>query len=102
MERDGAPVGMPSPERPAFLFDQVSRSIFRLIINLNQKVLYFDRVYSPTVFWVKLEGLDFKEGASVKKLSVNGNDLALDATDKFQPTEMFKFVPATEKTLGAP
>ncbi len=102
MRAVGAPVGMPSPERPAFLFDQVSRSIFRLIINLDERVLYFDRIYSPTVFWVKLGGLDFTEGAPVKSLSTNGNDLAYDATDRFQPASMFKFVPATEETLGGP
>lgn len=101
MRTVGAPVGMPSPERPAFMFDQVSRSIFRLIINLSERVLYFDRIYSPTVFWARLDGLDFGEGAPVTKLSTNGNDLALDATDKFTPATMFTFAPATETVLGA-
>jgi hypothetical protein len=73
-----------------------------LIINLNKRVLYFDRVYSPTAFWVRLDGFDLKEGASVKKVSVNANDLAFDATDKFTPAKMFTFVPATEATLGGP
>lgn len=100
MRTVGAPVGMPTPERPAFMFDQVSRSIFRLIINLNERVLYFDRIYSPSVFWVKLSGLDFSEGAPVRKLSVNKEDLALDATNKLAPAEMFTFAAATESTLG--
>jgi hypothetical protein len=57
---------------------------------------------APRFFWVRLEGLDFSEGARVKKMSVNGNDLALDATEKFEPAQMFAFAPATETTLGGP
>jgi choloylglycine hydrolase len=57
---------------------------------------------SPTVFWVKLDGLDFREGAPVKKLVTAGNDLALDVTDRFRQMEMFTFLPATESTLGGP
>lgn len=101
MRTVGQPVGMPSPERAAFINDSVSRTIFRLIINLNKRVFYFDRVYSPAVFWVKLQDLDFREGAPVKKLSVNGNNLAFDVTKKFTNAKIFTFVPSTEATLGA-
>jgi len=99
----GFPFGMPSPERRATHTEAsptVSFTIFRLILNLNQRVMYFDRVFSPTVFWVRMDGLDFSEGAPVTKLVTAGNDLAYDATDKFQPAEMFEFVPGTEETLG--
>jgi choloylglycine hydrolase len=99
----GFPFGMPSPERAATHTEAsptVSFTIFRLILNLNQRVVYFDRVFSPTVFWVRMDGLDFSESAAVKKLVTVGNNLAYDATAKFQPAEMFKFVPSTEKTLG--
>jgi choloylglycine hydrolase len=105
MRNVGMPFGMPSPERPAAHAEaspSVSFTIFRMILNLDKRVLYFDRVFSPTVFWIRLEGLDFSKGASVKKLVTAGNDLALDVTDKFQPSAMFVSIPATEKTLGGP
>lgn len=99
----GFPFGMPSPERAATHAEaspSVSFTIFRLILNLNKRVMYFDRVFSPTVFWVRMDGLDLNKGAPVKKVSVNNNDLALDVTDKFQPADMFAFLQSTEETLG--
>lgn len=102
MRTVGQPIGMPSPERPPFLNDSVSRTIFRLIISLRSRTLYFDRVYSPTVFWMHLDGLVLDEGAPVKRLSVNGNDLAFDVTGKFEPAEMFAFVPALDKAGTCP
>jgi choloylglycine hydrolase len=105
MRNVAMPFGMPSPERPVGYGEAsptVSATIFRVIMNLDQRVLYFDRVMSPTVFWVKLDGLDFREGAPVKKLVTAGNDLALDVTDRFRQMEMFTFLPATESTLGGP
>lgn len=101
MRNVGQPFGLPSPERQAFAEGAVSHTVFRTIMNLDKRILYFDRVMSPTVFWVRLEGLDFSEGTPTKKLSTADNALALDATDKFQPAEMFEFISGTEKTLGA-
>lgn len=103
MRNVGMPFGMPSPERKGThqeASSAVSFTIFRIILNLNRGVLFFDRVLSPTIFWVRLDGLDFSEGAPVKKLVTAGTDLALDATEKFAPVEMFTFVPATEASLG--
>ncbi len=103
MRNVGIPFGMPTPERQSTHAEasaDVTFTIFRLIMNLSQRVIYFDRVFSPTVFWVKLDELDFNEGAPAKKLATSGNDLAYDVTDKFKPAEMFAFAPATEETLG--
>jgi choloylglycine hydrolase len=103
MRNVGIPFGMPTPERQATHAEaspNVTFTIFRMILNLTQRMLFFDRVMSPTVFWVKLDGLDFDEGAPVKKLATAGNDIALDATDKFKPAQMFAFLPATELVSG--
>lgn len=105
MRNVAMPYGMATPERKVGYGDAsptVSFTIFRILLNLDKRVLYFDRIMSPTVFWVRLEGLDFSEGAPVKKLVTAGNDLAFDATDKFQPAKMFVSIPATETTLGGP
>ena len=101
MRNVGMPFGMPSPERQATHAEAsptVSFTIFRTIMNLDERVIYFDRVFSPTVFWVKLDGLDFSQGAPVKKLVTANNDLALDATQKFVPAPMFQFIGSTETT----
>lgn len=103
MRNVGFPFGMATPERQAGhteASEAVSVTIFRMILNLDERVMFFDRVLSPTVFWVRMDGFDFSEGAPVLKLPTNGNDLAFDATDRFQPAEMFEAVPATEATLG--
>lgn len=94
---------MPSRERPATHTEasaSVSFTIFRLILNLDKRLVFFDRVFSPTVFWVRLGGLDFSEGAPVTRLVTAGDALAYDATGKVQPATMFDFVPGTEATLG--
>jgi len=101
----GFPFGMPSQERRGShteASEAVSFTIFRLILNLDRRIVFFDRVFSPTVFWVQLDKLNLDKGAPVLKLVTAGNDLALDATAKFQPAKMFDFVPGTEKTLGGP
>ncbi len=104
MRNVGMPFGMPSPERQAVHAEAsptVSFTIFRTIMNLNKRMLYFDRVFSPTVFWINIAKLDFKKGAPVKKLATGGNDLAYDVTNKFKPAPMFRFIAASEATLGA-
>lgn len=94
---------MPTPERAAThteASESVSFTIFRFILNLDTRMMYFDRVFSPTVFWVRMDGLDLNAGAPVTRLPVNGNDLAFDVTDKFEPAQMFESIPGTEETLG--
>ena len=95
-EAPGALRASTHPEASAAL----TRTIFRLIMNLDEGVIYFDRVLSPTVFWLRMDGFDFSEGAQVLRLPTNGNDLPYDATDRFAPAEMFAFLGATEATLG--
>jgi choloylglycine hydrolase len=95
-EAPGALRASTHPEATAAL----THTIFRLIMNLDDGVIFFDRVLSPTVFWLRMDGLDFSEGAPVKRLPTNGNDLAYDATGRFAPAEIFAFLPATEATLG--
>lgn len=105
MRNVGIPYESPSAHRQSThpeATPALTRTIFRLIMNLDERVVFFDRVLSPTVFWVRLDGFDFKKGAKVKKLPTNGNDLAYDATGKFKPAKMFTFISGTEDTLGGP
>jgi hypothetical protein len=55
--------------------------------------MYFDSATSPTVFWVPLSELDFKEGAPVKKLTlVGGKTYSGSAAAQFAPAAPFPFL----------
>jgi hypothetical protein len=57
--------------------------------------MFFDSATSPTVFWVPLSELDFKEGAPVKRLTlVGGKTYAGNAAAQFEPMPPFGFLPA--------
>ena len=92
MRNAAAPFGISTPDRP-----DVSTTRWRTIANLNDGVIYYDSVVSPSVFWVRAFDADYSEGNPPKKLQIVDNfDLAGDVTDAFQPTEMFHFAPASE------
>ena len=47
---------------------------------------------TPVTFWVKLDDLDFKPGAPVRKLELaGGKTYSGNATDKFVDAKLFKF-----------
>ena len=92
MRNAAAPFGIATPDRP-----DVSTTRWRTITNLNEGTLYYDSVVSPSVFWINAFDVDYSEGNPPKKLQIIDNfDLAGDVCNKFQPTEMFQFAPATE------
>ncbi len=62
------------------------------------RVFYFDSATSPTVFWVPLADLDFKEGASVRKLELVGDKtFSGNAAAHFKEARPFEFLVATAK-----
>jgi choloylglycine hydrolase len=68
MRNVGIPYEAPSAARQSThpeATQALTRTIFRLIMNLDEGVIYFDRVLSPTVFWVRMDGFDFSEDAPV-------------------------------------
>lgn len=92
MRNVAAPFGLADPERP-----NVSTTIWRTVTNLTDRVIYYDSVISPNVFWVDLNDFSLSPRASVKKLTIVGNlDLVGDVRRKFVTTEMFSFMPATD------
>lgn len=92
MRNVSAPFGVADPDRP-----NVSTTIWRTVTDLNERVLYYDGVFSPQVFWIDLKKLKFDAGESVRKLTVVGNfDLMGEVSGKCEKAEMFKFLPPTE------
>jgi len=87
------PLGLTTPGEP-----NISSTIWRTVYDQKSKILYFDSATSPTVFWVTLSDLDFKEGAPVKELILSGGETYNgNSAGKFTKAEPFKFLPAAEK-----
>ncbi len=87
------PLGITTPGQP-----NIASTYWRTVSDHQNKTYYFDSATSPTVFWVPLDELDFKEGAPVKKLPLTGGQTySGSAAGKFEPAEPFKFLPATAK-----
>ena len=61
------PLGITTPGQP-----NIASTIWRTLYDHKSKVFYFDSATSPTVFWIPLADMDFKEGAPVKKLELAG------------------------------
>lgn len=91
MRSVSVPLGITTPGQP-----NISSTLWRTISDQKDKVYFFDSSTSPNAFWVPLADLDLKEGAPVKKLTLEGGKVyAGNAADKFETAEPFTFLPAT-------
>lgn len=89
MRNVSAPFGVADPERP-----NISTTIWRTISDLENRVLYYDGVFSPQVFWVDLKQLNFDAAQPVQKLTVVDNfNLHGNVSQEFRPSAMFQFLP---------
>ena len=87
------PLGISTPGQP-----NISSTLWRTVSDHKNLRYYFESTRSPSIFWVDLTSLDFKEGASVKRLKLSdGAILAGNAADKFEKAEAFKFLTAEGK-----
>lgn len=88
MRNVSAPFGIANPERP-----NVSTTIWRTITDLTNRVLYYDSVFSPQVFWIDTKKIDFSAGQQVRKLTlVNNFDHFGEMSGGFEKAEMFDFL----------
>lgn len=89
MRNVSAPFGISDPERP-----NVSTTVWRTVTDLTNRVLYFDSVLSPQVFWVTLDQVNFDADQPVRKLTlVDQFDHLGDVSNDFEEEEMFGFLP---------
>ncbi|MFC1461362.1 linear amide C-N hydrolase [Verrucomicrobiota bacterium] len=71
----------------------LSPTIWRTAADQERKIYYFESTLSPSIVWVLLDKLDFKQGAAVKKLDLVGNyDLTGDVSGKFTASKPFIFI----------
>lgn len=89
----GTPLGVRHPTKP-----NISSTLWRVVHDHKNKVVYFDSATSPNAFWVRLSDLNFTEGAPLMKLTVAGGRVyAGNAASKFEPAKPFTFMPAKDK-----
>jgi len=88
MRNASAPFGKSDPSTP-----NIAPTIWRTAADHIRKIYYFESTLSPNIIWVKLNTLNFKQGASVKRLKMDGNyDQAGDLSNQFKTTKAFKFL----------
>jgi penicillin V acylase-like amidase (Ntn superfamily) len=84
------PLGITTPGQP-----NIASTIWRTLYDHKNRVFYFDSATSPTVFWIPLADMDFKEGAPVKKLDLaGGKTYNGNASAHFDEARPFEFLPA--------
>ena len=74
-----------------------SATIWRTVTDLTDRVLYYDSVVSPQVFWIDLKKLKFDASEPVRKLTVVDNfELMGEVSGKCEKANLFKFLPPAE------
>lgn len=63
---------------------------WRTVSDLTRKIYFYESTMSPNVIWVRVEALDFKPEAGIRRLDVNGPaDLVGDCSAKFIQSKPF-------------
>jgi choloylglycine hydrolase len=87
MRSVGTPLGIDVENQP-----WVSSTIWRTVSDSTNRIVMFDSAMTPATFWVRLDDLDLKPGAPVKKLElVGGKTYSGNAADKFVEARLFDF-----------
>ena len=87
MRSIGTPLGIDMADQP-----WVSSTVWRTVSDNTNPVVLFDSATTPAAFWVRLDDLDLKPGAPVKKLELAGGmTYSGNAADKFVEAKPFDF-----------
>jgi penicillin V acylase-like amidase (Ntn superfamily) len=90
------PLGISTPGAP-----NLSSTIWRVVNDQKRRVLYFDAVTSPSLFWVSLDQLNLTAGAPVRRLALTGGRIyGGETAPEFGPSPSFAFAPATGLPTG--
>jgi penicillin V acylase-like amidase (Ntn superfamily) len=92
MRSVGTPLGFANEEQP-----WVSSTIWRTVSDSTNRVVIFDSALTPATFWVKLDELDLRPGAPVKKLQLaGGKSYSGNALGQFVAAPLFSFQDLTD------
>ncbi len=84
------PLGMSDPDRP-----NISSTLWRTVADHEAKRYYFESAIMPAIFWVDLNKVDLKPGASPQKIAIKQElPLAGEVSSHFKQTEPFKWLRA--------
>jgi penicillin V acylase-like amidase (Ntn superfamily) len=88
MRNVSVPRGISTPDKP-----NISSTLWRTVSDHKNRVYYYESTLSPSLLWVRLNKIDFKESSGVRKLTLVGKpELGGDQTDGFVTAEPFKFL----------
>lgn len=88
MRNVSVPIGIKIPGQP-----NIADTIWLTVSDQKNKVYYYQDTNSPSILWVRLKDLDFKEGSGPRRLQLDGNpDVAGDQTKNFKPAPLFRFI----------
>ncbi len=98
MRSVGTPLGFSLEEQP-----WVSSTIWRTVSDSTNRVVLFDSAMTPATFWVRMDDLDLKPGAPVRKLELaGGKTYSGNAVDKFVDAKLFTFQDLTNVAPTSP
>ncbi|HVZ54290.1 MAG TPA: linear amide C-N hydrolase [Pseudolabrys sp.] len=87
MRNVAQPFVKPSPTHP-----EASHTVWRTVADATDRLYFFESTLSPNIVWVRLDDLDLKAGAPVRKLDlVHSGDLVGDVTSSFKPSGPLAF-----------
>lgn len=84
-----APWGISIDDQP-----NLSTTRWRVVSDHKEKLYYFESVYSPNVFWVDLNEIDFTQGTDVRMLDLGRhqrNIFSGEVSGAFVAAEPFEF-----------
>ncbi|MGH2341410.1 linear amide C-N hydrolase [Segnochrobactraceae bacterium EtOH-i3] len=88
MRAVSVPLGYTTPDQP-----NISSTLWRTVSDQKNRVYFFDSATSPNTFWVRLDDLDLKPGAPVKKLTLTGGRVySGNAAASFVAADPFTFL----------
>ena len=92
MRSVGTPLGFSLEEQP-----WVSSTIWRTVSDSTNRVVIFDSAMAPATFWVRLDDLNLKQGAPVRKLQLaGGKAYSGNAAGQFVDAPLFTFQDLTD------
>jgi penicillin V acylase-like amidase (Ntn superfamily) len=88
MRAIGVPLGMEDPKHP-----NISSTLWRSVADQDAKRYYFESAVLPAVFWVDLDKVDLKPGASPKMIAIErGKPLAGEVSAHLKEAKPFKWL----------
>ncbi|WP_292533322.1 linear amide C-N hydrolase [Methylocystis sp.] len=82
------PLGIATPQEP-----NIASTRWRSVTDIKDRLYYFEPTLNPAIFWVDVTKLKLEPGEKPAKLDLVGNPiLSGEVSDKFTPTEPFKFL----------